>query len=222
MKKLLLIVSICALASCSKPIDKKYNEDNVNKDLKDIGESENWSEDDAILFNEWLMKSKLNKRAMDNKTYQQILDEAKAFTAEQQVLASRAKNEEVEKKSKMSKAITVKMYEKEYVPQNIDAGKDEEYNKFKYTIKNNTDKEIKAIGLSFKIYNTLGEQIGDVFGLDFINGIISPYGIYKGVATFSGHQFDDTSNVLKNTKFEDLTFDFIVSKIVYADGTTLE
>lgn len=222
MKKLLFIAGLFLLASCSNPTSKKYNEATMVEDLKEIAGSKKWNEQDATLFAGWLMRSKFKGESLENKTYQGILDEAKKYKADEEVLAEKARKEVEERKQKMKNAITVTIYGKEFLPSNYDAGRLEDYNVFKYAIQNKSPKEIKAAKISFKVFNQLGDQIGDSFSMDFTDNRIAGNSSFKKDAAFSYNQFDNDDSKIANAKFEDLIFEFDIEKIVYSDGTSLE
>lgn len=222
MKKILVLCGLIFLTSCSNPADKQYNEATMAEDLKEIGASKKWSEQDAGLFAGWLIRAKLKGESLENKTYQGILDEAKKFKAEEDALAEKAKREIEARKQKMKNAITVTIFAKEFVPSNFDTGQLEDYNLFKYAIENKSAKEIKAAKISFKIFNSLGEQVGESYGMDFTDDRIPGNGTFKGDAAFSYNQFSNDDKKIASAKFEDLIFDFDVQKIVYSDGSVLE
>ncbi len=229
-----LILSVGLLSSCNNVIDKKVSIETAKDDIKEIKEKykDEYTDDDfeAIsneltgnVFRTFLAKGEdAAKGVKFEKTYKEYLDEAKKIRLEKEKLAEAAKKAEADKIKKMEKALTVTMYGKEYVPKNYDSGRFDDYNNFKYAIKNKSNKEIKAIGISFTVFNALGEQIGEGFGMDFTDDRIPANGDYKGNAAFSVNQFNNDDNILKNAKFEDLTFKFNVSKIVYSDGSILE
>lgn len=111
------------------------------------------------------------------------------------------------------------MYGKDYIPENYNDGI---YNNFKYIIHNKANKEIKAIGILFIVFNALGEQIGKSFSMDFINDRIYANGTYKKVMLhFQSINLIMIIVKLSDANFEDLIF-FNISKIVYTDDTTLE
>ncbi|KAB1231648.1 hypothetical protein [Chryseobacterium viscerum] len=222
MKKIVIVASLIFLTACSNPTSKKYNEATITEDLKEIGESKKWNEKEAGLFAGWLIRAKLKGESLENKTYQNILDEAKKFKAEEDALAEKAKKEAEERKQKMKNAVTVTIFAKEYVPSNFDAGRLEDYNLFKYALQNKSSKEIKAAKISFKIFNALGEQIGDSYSMDFTDDRIAANTTFKGDAAFDYNQFSNDDKKIASAKFEDLIFDFDVQKVVYTDGSVLE
>ncbi|WP_123868144.1 hypothetical protein [Chryseobacterium lactis] len=222
MKKILILCGLVFLTACSNPTGKKYNEATMPQDLKEIAESKKWNEQDAGLFAGWVIRAKLKGESLESKTYQSILDDAKKFKAEEDALAEKAKKEMEARKQKMKEALTVTIFAKEYVPSNFDAGRLEDYNLFKYAIQNKSAKEIKAAKISFKIFNSLGEQIGDSYSMDFTDDRIAGNSTFKGDAAFDYNQFSNDDKKIASAKFEDLLFDFDVKKIVYSDGSVLE
>lgn len=223
------------LLSCGNVIDKKPNIETAKEDIVQIKEKykdEYTAEDFEVLSDRLAGKvlgaafakgeNALKDGVTFDKTYKEYLDEIKKERLEREELAKAAKKAEEERMAKMNNAITVTMYGKEYVPENYSAGRYEDYNVFKYAIKNKTNKEIKAIAISFTVYNALGDQIGKGFNMDFTDGRISANQSYEGEAVYSINQFMDEDNALKNAKFEDLSFKFNISKIVYTDGSILE
>ena len=222
MKKLLLIAGLFLLASCSNPTSKKYNESTMAEDLKEIGASKKWTDEDAGLFAGWLFRSKLKGESLENKTYQNILDEAKKFKADEEVLAEKARKEAEERKLKMKNAITVTIFGKDFLPSNYETGRYEDYTVFEYAIQNKSPKEIKAAKINFKVFNQLGDQIGKGYNMDFTDNRIAGNGTYKSDVAFSYNQFSNDDSKIASAKLEDLIFDFDVQKIVYSDGTILE
>ena len=221
MKKLLFIVGLCLL-SCSNPTNRKYDESKLTEDIKAISESKKWSSDDASLFAGWLIKAKFTGQSLENKTYQEILEDAKKFKDEQKALADKVKKEAEARKQKMKSAITVTIYAKDFIKSDWERGISDDYNVLKYAIDNKSSKEIRAAKISFKIYNVLGDEIGDGYSMDFTDGRIAPHTIFQNTAGFSYNQFKEEDTRLANAKLEDLSFDFDVQKIVYSDGSVLE
>lgn len=213
---------LLVLASCSNPADRKYNETTMSEDLKDIAESKDWNESDAGLFAGWLMRAKFKGESLDSKTYQDILDEAKKYKAEEDALAEKAKKDAEVRKQKMKNAITVTIFGKDFIKSDWEKGVTDDYNVFDYAIENKSGKEIKAAKIKFKIYNSLGDQLGDDFVMDFTDDRIAAGARYQNQAGFSYNQFKDDDTKIASAKFEDLMFDFDVEKIVYSDGSVLE
>ncbi|UOE39698.1 hypothetical protein [Chryseobacterium oryzae] len=222
MRKIILGAAIIVLASCSNPTNKKYNEKTMSEDLKEIAESKKWSEEDSGLFAGWLLRAKFKGESLESKSYQDILDEAKKYKAEEEVLAEKAKKEAEARKQKMKNAITVTIFGKGFVKSDWEKGITDDYNLFDYAIENKSGKEVKAAKIKFRIYNSLGDQLGDDYIMDFTDDRIAPRGRYQNQAAFSYNQFKDDDAKIASAKFEDLIFDFDVEKIVYSDGSVLE
>lgn len=222
MKKIIKFFLIpFVLFSCSNPIDRKYDESKLEEDMKAIKESGKINEEDARVLAGWLVINKLGDKDLSEKTYQQILDDAKNYKKEQQELEEKAKREESARADKMKKALVVSIYEYKHTPANSANFEFDSHHDFKYAIQNKTDKEIKAIKFHFRIYNSLGDEIGGGYEMSFTDNRIAPLGTFQGVMMFKSNQFSNDDTKLANSKFEDLKFDIIVDKIVYSDGTEL-
>ena len=116
MKKTLLIFLVTILSfSCSTPLDKKYSEETFETDVKEIKESKKLSDEDALIMAGWIMRSKFKGENLEDKTYNEIIKEAKDYKKEQKLLAEKAKLEEEEKRQRLGLALTVAMYDKGYI-----------------------------------------------------------------------------------------------------------
>lgn len=222
MKKLLLPFLLLAVVSCSNPMNKKYDEKTLEADMKEIKEKNKLSEEDTKTFAGWLLLSKLANKDLTGKTYQQILDEAKNYKKEQEELAAKAKAEEKAKAEKMKNAATVTIYDYAYHPANMDNYELQDSHIFKYAIQNKSNKEIKALKFHFRIYNSLGDELGDGYEMSLTDDRIAPLATYKNAASFDANKYNNADNKIANSKFSDLKFDIAVDKIVYSDDTTLE
>lgn len=222
MRKLILPFLLLAVLSCSNPMNKKYDEETLEADMKEIKEKNKMSEDEIKTFAGWLILAKLGNKDLTGKTYQQILDEAKNYKKEQDELAAKAKAEEKAKAEKMKNAATVSIYEYAFQPANMDNFEIQDYHIFKYAIQNKVNKEIKALKFHFKIYNSLGDALGVGYEMSVTDERIAPMGTFKGSAMFDSNPYNNVDNKIANSKFSDLKFDIVVDKIVYSDDTVLE
>lgn len=215
MKNFILITVLALLTACSGPLDKKYSEETLSDDAKDIKESGNLNDEDAGIMAAWIVRAKLTDENLEGKTYKEILAEAKDYKKEQETLAQRAKEEEEEKRQKLGAALTVAMYDKGY----------EEYDYQKYltyslAFENKSDKEIRAFKGSISIQDLFDSEIKSI-NLTIDNPI--PVGqIFKGTYTTEYNQFMDEDIRLKNKDMENLKVVWTPEKIIFADGSTLE
>lgn len=215
-------MTMISLVSCSNPTSKKYNEATLAEDIKAIGESKKWTEDEAKMFAGWMLKAKLTGQDLTTKTYQNILDEAKNYKREQEELAEKAKKEEEARAERMKTAAIISIYGYEFREGNRNDFDYNDYNLFKYAVKNKTNKEIKAMKFHFKIYNALGDQIGTDYTMSLTDDRIAPSSDFQNIMAFDYNQFDNDDVTLRSANFKDLTFDIKVDKIVYTDGSVLE
>lgn len=81
MKKTFSILAIAAFTlltvSCSKTIEKKYSEETIKEDLKEIVEKKEADTTDAVIIAMYIVQAKATGEKLEGKTYKEILDKAK-------------------------------------------------------------------------------------------------------------------------------------------------
>ena len=96
------------------------------------------------------------------------------------------------------------------------------FNVFEYAIKNKSQKTIDAVKFKFRIFNKLGDEIGDGYNVSVTKDKIAPDKIYTDEAGFDFNQFKNEDLTIKNSKFEDIKFVVDVEKVVYTDQSVLQ
>ncbi|WP_111682823.1 hypothetical protein [Winogradskyella tangerina] len=216
MKKLFYGITIFFfIFSCSSPLDRKYNEETFENDAKEIKESGNLSEQDALIMAGWIMKSKLNGGNLEGMTYGEILKEAKDYKKEQEVLAEKVKLEEEDKRHRLGQALIVAMYDKGYEEYNY-----QDYLTYSLAFENKTEKDIRAFKGSISIQDLFDSEIKSI-NLT-IDDPIKAGSTFKGTYTTDYNQFRDEDVRLKNKDIADLKVVWIPQKIIFSDGSTLE
>lgn len=216
MKKTVLIFLVAILAfSCSTPLDKKYSEETFETDAKEIKESGKLSEEDALIMAGWIMRSKLKGENLEGKTYNEIIEEAKDYKKEQELLAEKAKLEEEEKRQRLGSALTVAMYDKGFEKYDY-----QEYLTYSLAFENKTEKDIRAFKGSISIQDLFDTEIKSI-NLT-IDDPIKAGETFKGTYTTEYNQFRDEDTRLKSKDMDDLKVVWTPEKIIFADGTTLE
>ena len=216
MKKTLLIFLVATLTfSCSTPLDKKYSEETFETDAKEIKEGGKLSEEDALIMAGWIMRSKLKGENLEGKTYNEIIEEAKDYKKEQELLAEKAKLEEEEKRQRLGSALTVAMYDKGFEKYDY-----QEYLTYSLAFENKTEKNIRAFKGSISIQDLFDTEIKSI-NLT-IDDPIKSGETFKGNYTTDYNQFRDEDTRLKSKDMDDLKVVWTPEKIIFADGTTLE
>ena len=216
MKKTLLIVLLAILTfSCSTPLNKKYNEETFETDAKEIKESGKLSNEDALIMAGWIMRSKLKGENLEGKTYNEIIEEAKDYKKEQELLAEKAKLEEEEKRQRLGSALTVAMYNKGYEKYSY-----QEYLTYSLAFENKTEKDIRAFKGSISIQDLFDTEIKSI-NLT-IDDQIKAGETFKGTYTTDYNQFRDEDTRLKSKDMDNLKVVWTPEKIIFTDGTTLE
>lgn len=201
--------------SCSSPLNKKYNEETLETDAKEIKESGKLSDEDALIMAGWIMKAKLGGEKLEGKTYSEIIEEAKDYKKEQELLAEKAKLEEEEKRRRLSTALTVAMYNKGFEKYDY-----EEYLTYSLAFNNKSDKDIRAFKGSLSIQDLFDTEIKSI-NLT-IDDPIKAGETFKGTYTTDYNQFKDEDSRLKNKDMENLKIVWTPEKIIFTDGSTLE
>jgi hypothetical protein len=215
MKNFILISILALLTACSGPLDKKYSEETLSDDAKDIKESGNLNDEDAGIMAAWIVRAKLSDENLEGKTYKEILAEAKDYKKEQETLAKRAKVEEEAKRQKLGAALTVAMYDKGYEEYDY-----QEFLTYSLVFDNKSDKEIRAFKGSISIQDLFDSEIKSISLT--IDEPIEAGKIFKGTYTTKYNQFRDEDTRFKNKDLDNLKVVWTPEKIIFTDGSTLE
>lgn len=216
MKKILLLLSITGLCiSCSGPLDKKYNEETLADDAKEINESGDLSDEDTKIMAGWIVRAKLTDEKLEGKSYSEILEEAKDYKKEQEKLAEKVKEEEKEKRQRLGSALTVALYDKGYKKYDY-----EDYLTYSLAFENKTNKNIRAFKGSISITDLFDTEIKTISLT--IDDPIEAHQIFKSTYTSDYNKFRDEDKRLKGKNMSDLKVVWTPEKIIFSDGTTLE
>ncbi|TYB72605.1 hypothetical protein ES676_10540 [Bizionia saleffrena] len=216
MKKTLIALSLIGvLISCSSPLDKKYNEDTLVEDTKDIKETSDISEEDTELMAGWIMRAKWIDATLDDKTYGEIIEEAKNYKKEQKKRAEKKKLEGEHKRQKLDAALTVAMYDKGYEEYNY-----QKYLTYSFAFENKTDKTIRTFKGAVSIRDLFDTEIKSI-NLT-IDDPITTGETFKGTYSTAYNQFRTEDSRLKGKDMEALKVVWIPEKIIFMDGSTLE
>jgi hypothetical protein len=211
-----------ALTSCNNPLNKKYNEDNLDKDLKEIVESKKADTTDMVYIAMYIMRAKMLGEKLEGKSYNDILENAKELRkeaekeeAEAKALAEKAAKEEQEKREMFARILTVALYDKGYYKDDW-----EDYLTYEVAYENKCDKDIRAVKGSLLITDLFDQEIKTI-NLVEDEGI--PAGkIIKKSYTTNYNQFMDEDTRLRSKSIKDIKVVWIPEKIIFGDGTTLE
>jgi hypothetical protein len=219
-KQLLISVLAVLLFSCSSPLDKKFNEETAQEDIKAI-KSEIGSTELNLLAGS-MIRLEFQGRNLEEMTYAEILEDGKKWKAEQEkieaeqkALAEKGAKKEAERIKKLRKAVIVSCVEKDYTEVDY-----QDYIIYKFVIQNKSDKAIRAVKGRITFTNLFDDEIKS---LNFVYDQPIPAG--KEVnwnATSDYNQFMGEDKALKNKDLKDLKVIWKPEKIIFKDGTTLE
>lgn len=226
MRKTIFTLTIAGLlftlTSCNNPLNKKYNEDNLDKDLKEIVESKKADTTDMGYIAMYIMRAKMLGEKLEGKTYNDILENAKELRkkaekeeAEAKALADKVAKEEQEKREMFGKILTVALYDKGYYK-----GDWEDYLTYEVAYENKGNKDIKAVKGSLLITDLFDQKIK---AINLVEDEGIPAGkIVKRSYTTDYNQFLDEDTRLISKSIKDIKVVWTPEKIIFGDGTTLE
>lgn len=225
MRKILTAIALVAavtLTSCNNPLNKKYSEQNLDKDLKEIMESKKADTTDMTYIAMYIMRAKMLGEKLDGKTYNDLLDNAKELRkkaekeeADAKALADKAANEEREKRALFANILTVALYDKGYYKADY-----EDYLSYEVAYENKGDKDIRAVKGSLLITDLFDTKIKQI-NLVEDEGIPAGKTVKKSYTT-DYNQFMDDDTRLRSKSIKDIKVVWTPEKIIFADGTTLE
>ncbi len=221
MKKTILIsIVIGLIISCSSPLDKKFSEEKVEKDMIEIKEKLDSTE--LMLLAGTMIRLKLQDKNLEGMTYQEILDDGETWKAEQEKiereqkkLAKKAEKEENERIRILSERVIVTCYKKDYSKYDY-----KDYITYKFAIQNKSDKEIRAVKGQIEFTNLFGDKIKS---LSFVyDQPIQAHNEATWDASTDYNQFDDGDQTLKSKDLKDIKVIWKPEKIIFSDGSTIE
>lgn len=212
MKKLIVfLILIILLNGCSSNIQK---EDAVSTKVDNVRIEQEASESDQI--------SKLEQEVTDLKTQvnelQNLLNQV---TAERDSLQAQLDSIQAESKVQ-DDDVTVLVTDKINIPENPDEWRFSDSVTFKFSVKNNTDKDIQGVQGILTIKDLFGVNISKV-KCDFTGQTIKAgQTVVVDNLGIEINPFIDSEVKIYNTDYRDLKFSYEVSKIVFEDGSIKE
>jgi len=210
----------------------KVTETNEQEVLKAVAESKSMTPEEKEMVVGYFMRSKLGgifgvmPANPLGKTVKQIIEEQKAYVAEEKVkedmeklLAKEAKEKEEALAAELRKSLSLAIYEKGFIPSNMYASRYDDYITIKAAYQNTSTKDIRA----FQGTVIFQDLFGDVIFKSRLK-ITDP--IKAGEkATWEGtikyNQFSDEHNKLKNAELKDLKVIWAPQTIIFADGSRI-
>jgi len=220
MKKILSILSLVVLASCSSPLEKNYSEEDLEQNapaLKEVLDS-----NDLQLLMGSIFRLTLQGEDLNSMTYNEILEDGRTWKAEQErieaeqkALQEKAAREEAERIARLQDAVMVTCFKKGFQKVNY-----QDYLTYGFAIENKSDKPIRAIKGILRFTDLFDDEISSIrFTYDDPVGVGE---IAKWNAQTDYNQFDSDDSKLKNKDLEDLKVVWEPIKIIFEDGSSLE
>ncbi|RCW91319.1 hypothetical protein [Winogradskyella arenosi] len=218
--KLLLLLIIIFSASCSSPLDRKFNENTAKQDIQEL--KAKMDSTDFSLMTGNMMRLKFQGETLEDMTYSEILEDGKKWKSaqekielEQKELAAKALRIENEKIKRLSESVLVSCFSKGFTKYSY-----EDYITYKFIIQNKSNKNIRAIKGSITFTNLFDEDIKSL-NLVYDQPINAGAEVTYNAQT-DYNQFTDSDKALRNKDLKDLKVVWKPEKIIFEDGTLLE
>ena len=220
MKKALIILSSILVVACSSPLDKKYSEDTFEEDAKEL-RNELDSTDAKLLLGS-IFRLTLQQEDLSKMTYGEILENGKAWKAEQdrieaeqKALQEKAAREEAERVARLQNAVMVTCFKKGYTEVDY-----QDYITYGFAIQNKSEQDIRAVKGEIMFTDLFDDEIKTLsFTYD---QSIKAGATANWNATTDYNQFMDDDVRLKNKELKDLKIVWKPIKVIFQDGSTLE
>lgn len=220
MKKVLIIFSSILFVACSSPLDKKYSKGSFEEDAKQLRSEVDSA--DAMLLMGSILRLTMQQEDLTQMTYGQILENGKAWKAEQdrleeeqKALQEKAAREEAERLTRLQNTVMVTCFEKGFSEVNY-----QDYITYKFAIQNKSDQDIRAVKGEIMFNDLFDDEIKTLrFTYD---ESIDAGATANWNATTDYNQFMNDDVKLRNKDLEDLKIVWKPTKVIFKDGTTLE
>lgn len=220
MKKVLLILSSFLMLACSSPLDTKYSEQTIIEDAKELRNELDSSEVKLLLGS--IFRLSLAQKDLTKMTYGEILEDGKAWKAEQdrieaeqKALQEKAAREETERIARLQNAAMVTCFKKGYTK--IDY---QDYITYGFAIQNKSNQDIRAIKGDILFTDLFDEKISTI-SFTYDQPIKAGTTVNWNAST-DYNQFMDDDVRLKNKELKDLKIVWKPIKVIFQDGSTLE
>lgn len=203
---------VFAIISCNNhPLDKKYNEESFDKDIKEMLESKKVDTTDVTLIITYVILAETFGEDLDNKTYKDLLYDAIKLRNK----AEKAVKEKEERRQLFDNVLTVTLRDKGYRK-----GDWEDYLTYEIAYENKSEKDIRAVKGSILITDLFDSEIKKI---ELVGDEVIPAGkIVKKLYTTKYNQFKDEDTRLRSKSIKDIKVVWTPEKIIFGDGSTLE
>lgn len=201
-------------------MDKKYSKDTFEDDVKQLQNEVDSA--DAMLIMGSIIRLTMQQEDLSQMTYGQILENGKAWRAEQdrieaeqKALQEKAAREEAERIARLENAVMVTCFKKGF--SEVDY---QDYITYGFAIENKSEQDIRAVKGEIIFTDLFDDEI-KTLGFTY-DQPIGAGDIANWNATTDYNQFRNEDVRLRNKNLEDLKIVWKPIKVIFQDGTTLE
>jgi hypothetical protein len=213
-------LSSVLMLACSSSLDRMYSEKTFQEDAKELQNELDSSEVKLLIGS--IFRLTFAQKDLSKMTYGEILEDGKAWKAEQDLkeaeekaLQEKAASEEASRISRLKNVVIVTCFNKGFIEGDYD-----DYISYGFAIKNKTTKDIRAIKGSLLFTDLFDEEINTIrltYDTPIKAGVTANWN-----ATTDYNRFMDKDVSLKNKDLNDLKVIWKPEKVIFMDGTTLE
>ena len=213
-------MSSVLMLACSSSLDRMYSEKTFQEDAKELQNELDSSEVKLLIGS--IFRLTFAQKDLSKMTYGEILEDGKAWKAEQDLkeaeekaLQEKAASEEASRISRLKNVVIVTCFNKGFIEGDYD-----DYISYGFAIKNKTTKDIRAIKGSLLFTDLFDEEINTIrltYDTPIKAGVTANWN-----ATTDYNRFMDKDVSLKNKDLNDLKVIWKPEKVIFMDGTTLE
>lgn len=220
MRKALIILSSILVVACSSPLDKKYTEDTIEEDAKELQSELDSSEVKLLLGS--IFRLTMQQEDLSKMTYGEILENGKAWKAEQdrieaeqKALQEKAAREEAERLARLQDAVMVTCFKKGYTEVDY-----QDYITYGFAIQNKSEQDIRAVKGEIMFTDLFDDEI-KTLSFTYDQPIkVGATANWNGTTDYNQFRAEDVR--LRNKKLEDLKIVWKPIKVIFQDGSTLE
>lgn len=224
-KKIIIIILII-IAIVVLGIGIKFVLDNRVKDKTYAGAettqevtNSNLTDEEKQLYKKAIARG--NSSLLEGKTVEVIISEERERQAQEQKELEEKRAKEEAEKEEIANAVTLNVYNKNLIPEDISAGRYQDFVELKMNCKNNTDKDIVAVKGNIKVTDLFGNAILNISLLYDKGTIPAKKEVDIKDVGIEINQFIDEHIKLRDTEFSKLKFSFETTSVAFADGTIL-
>ncbi|MEG0283015.1 MAG: hypothetical protein RR662_07570 [Clostridia bacterium] len=224
-KLLLIIISIILCVTVIAILGVFVLKGNVKNKIYEgsnttvLVEKSNLSSEEIKLYEKAILRN--NESLLKDKSVKNIIAEEKVRQADEKKALEEKRLKEEEDKKILANAVTLNIYNKTIIYEDIYNHRFSDFIQFSMNCKNNSAKDIIALQGVIKISDLFGNLISNISLIYDTKTIPANGELDINDIGIDVNRFKDSHIKLRDTEFSKLKFEFTVNSVAFSDGTTL-